>query len=117
MWTHSRTQTKAPKIRFRPGMMFHYDGDIWELIYMYRLTGQQGIWFHCLEEQKKVSLQTQALRIMLKASGHEYRGTDIIMEPFRSETDARDHFRNRMMMGNQCTKTTQQLIQLRRAEQ
>ena len=106
--------TKPPKIRFRPGMKFEYDGSIWILIYMFRLRNQQGIWYHCLEEEKELDKSGAMLLGYIIGNDLGYKGDSIIYEEFRSESDARNHFRDRMMLGSQTTMTTQELLKLKR---
>jgi hypothetical protein len=107
-------RTKPPKRRFSPGDRFEYDGSNWTLIHMFRLLRYPGIWFHVLEEDKPPTAGLLILETLVDMEGKGYTGPAIEYTEFRSESDARDHFRGRVMRGNQMTVNTQELICFRR---
>jgi hypothetical protein len=102
--------TKAPKRRFKPGDRFAYDGDIWQIIYMYRLKSSPGIWYHCLEEIRD---KPDLVGDILVELGAGATTPDIVFSEFPSQMEARSYFRDRCMMGNQMDKTTQELLKLK----
>src|SRR3954469_8904998 len=60
--TYNYTLDKPAKRRFNIGEKFEHDGSVWELIYMYRVSNEKGIWFHCLEEIGKISARRQFIQ-------------------------------------------------------
>jgi hypothetical protein len=96
---------KPPKVQFRPGMKFKYDGSVWEIIYMFLLNDEIGVWYHVLEERKEVSEQTLIIKALIGAP--ELKDNQKInYTTFRSYSDATEPLRNRFTLGDQITKTT-----------
>jgi len=45
---------KPPKLRFKPGWFIRYKGQLYEIIYAYRLVGQPHEWFFSIEERSSL---------------------------------------------------------------
>lgn len=46
----SRNQTKAPKIRFKLGEWFLYNGHPYVIVYAYRVQDEPNIWYYAIED-------------------------------------------------------------------
>lgn len=46
---------KPPKLRFRPGQYIQYKGQLYELMFAYRLKEDPHEWIYCLEERRSLS--------------------------------------------------------------
>lgn len=46
---------KPPKLRFRPGQYIRYKGQLYELMFAYRLKENPREWIFCLEERRNLS--------------------------------------------------------------
>jgi hypothetical protein len=106
--------TKAPKRRFNLGDRFQYDGGVWELIYMYRVRSEPGLWFHCLEEQEALSENQEFIANGFEALGAGVTTPRIVFSEFPSHTEARDYFRDIYMRGSHSVKSTPELLKLKK---
>jgi hypothetical protein len=105
--------TKAPKRRFNVGDKFRYDGGIFEIIYMYRVDQEQGLWFHCIEEQRG---ELGLLGAACLVAGAGKTTPRVVYEAFRSHNDASTYFSDIYRMGDSSIKNTQELLKLQRVE-
>lgn len=101
--------TKAPKRRFKIGDRFMYDGPHqWEIIYMYRVRDEPGVWFHCIEEQKDKTV----IGAVFETIGAGSTTERVIFNEFATHGDARDYFSDLYRHGDSAIKSTQELIKL-----
>lgn len=107
------TSGKAPKRQFKLGQLFHYDGDVWEIIYMYRMSREPGVWFHCLECQSKGTLTSIGDACMAAGAGETT--PRIVLTPFQHYSDVENYFRDIYRNGDSAIKTTQELLKMKRA--
>lgn len=107
----SGVASKPPKARFKPGDRFEYDGGVWEIIYMYRVASEQGIWYHELEEVPK---ELTKIGAMIEGIGAGSTTPRIIYTAFTRHQDAHDHFRDIYCHGDRSVKTTQELLKLKK---
>lgn len=112
------TAGKVPKRRFNIGDLFEYDGTTWAILYMYRLKSEPGVWYHCLEECKvQVPVENLGGRSMLEVFeilGAGATTPRIVEEPFRDWSDASRFFSDIYRGGDSTTKTTQQLLSMKK---
>ena len=109
----SVTHSKPPKRRFNPGDLFEYDGEVWKILYMYRIQSEPNVWYHCLEEQKDVSDHVRKLGFVSAMLG-PIPPDRVKFEAFRSHDDARTFFSSLFAYGDRATKSTQQLLAMRK---
>ena len=105
--------SKPPKTRFKPSDHFEYDGSVWKIIYMYRLQNEPGVWYHCLEEQEELSESLKRLGFlctMLSPASPDR----VKYEAFRDHYDAQLFFSTLFAYGDRTTKTTQQLLRMKK---
>ena len=108
--------TKAPKRRFNIGNRFQYDGAVWELIYMYRLKTAPGVWYHCLEERTDVSKDREMIGAAFSVLGAGVDTPRIVFSEFPDSAEADKYFDDIYAHGSRTTKTTQQLLALKRVD-
>ena len=106
--------SKAPKRRFNPGDRFEYDGSVWELVYMYRVARNPGVWIHVLAERGPKTDYACLINSVVKALGGGATTERIVFTPFASDEDARQYFWDIPMEGDSIHRTTQQLLSLKR---
>jgi hypothetical protein len=98
-WRHSRTTMsldpagKPPKLRFQPGMFVQLDGQLYEILYAYRVRANSQEWQYCLEERRGLSSAPRdAIGAALVALGCGERTPRIVYEVFRDGYDAMQFF-------------------------
>lgn len=106
--------TKPPKRRFKIGQLFVYDGSVWQLIYMFRVKDEPGVWLHCLEEVKK---EGSGLAMVL-ADGFTSLGAGsttprVVHQPFVDSHEAMNFFSDIYRRGSSTFLKTQELIALK----
>lgn len=107
--------TKAPKRRFEIGDKFRYDGETWELIYMYRLKSSPGVWFHCLEVRtESKSLTTNMIGQAFETLGAGATTPRVVFSEFPDWQEANSYFRDIYAHGSRTHKNTQQLLNMKK---
>lgn len=108
-------QDKAPKQRFSPGDLFEFDGGFWEIICMYRLAREPGVWRHLLEcISEKKSDDARFIENAFMALGAGATTPRIVFEPFAYDGEASTFFRDICCRGDRVVKTTQGLLKLKK---
>jgi hypothetical protein len=85
---HVTHGTKPPKLRFQAGTFFRISGQLYELIYSFRLEDTPHEWLHYLEERKDPSDSGDALHHALIGMGCGAKTPRVSYALFRNEQDA-----------------------------
>lgn len=89
----SVTTGKPPKLRFRPGTIVEYKGQVYEIVYAYRVKADPHEWFYCLEERSKSGeLVLDQIGSALQAMGAGRDTPRVVYEIFRDHGDANTYF-------------------------
>jgi hypothetical protein len=107
-------QGKAPKIRFKPGDRFEYDGSQWELLFMYRVRSEPHAWHHVLAERKPSDLRL--IDYVVRALGGGETTPRIVFTPFADRFEADKFFKDIPHEGDSMVRTTQQLLAMKRVD-
>lgn len=108
---------KPPKVRFQPGQVVNHDGTKWKIVYIFRLANQPHEWQYCLEEVEESEIVTR-LNMVLFDLNRKDKTPRIVFEPFKSDQDAYDYFRNIPVLGGSRTVlSNQELVQLEKRKQ
>jgi hypothetical protein len=103
---------KAPKRRFNPGDRFTHDGSIWELLFMYRVQNEPGVWLHVLAERKPNDFRL--IDHVVRALGGGETTPRIVFTPFANSYEATTFFADIPREGDSVIRTTQQLLKMKR---
>ncbi len=108
-------RSKPPKLRFKPGDLFEFDGETWELIYCYRVAREPGIWHHCVETRKvQRAGPTSLIASALIGLGAGATTPRIVYEAFKDHQDASQFFSDIYRLGDGEVKTTQELLKIKK---
>lgn len=103
---------KPPKLRFQPGMFVRLRGQLYEIMYAYRLRDEPQEWRFSLEERMRLSSKpTDALGKMINAMGAGSTTPRIVYEPFRSWMDASLYFSDIPLHGNRWCVGNKLMVQ------
>lgn len=98
-WQRSRSAMtlghagKPPKLRFQPGMFVQLDGQLYEILYVYRTRSAPQEWIYCLEEREQLSSAPRdAIGALVAAMGCGSRTPRIVYELFTDGYDAMVYF-------------------------
>lgn len=109
--------TKAPKIRFRPGDWFEFDGELWEIIYIFRLKERPGEWLHELESREMESPDRTLISLAVLALGAGKDTPRIVYNEFQSSMDASDYFWDIPGLGSsRICRSTEELLKFKKIE-
>jgi hypothetical protein len=103
---------KPPKLRFSPGMFLFVEGQLWEIVYAFRVADQPNEWLYCLEERTILSSKpTNEIGKLMAGFGLGDKTPRIVYEVFRSAFDAHHFFAEIPANTSRKTFTNQMLLQ------
>jgi len=83
---------KPPKLRFKPGMMIELEGQLYEVLYAFRLQDAPHEWRYMLEERKSVDEALDDLGQLMEAMELGKNTPRVFYELFRDSMDAWTYF-------------------------
>ncbi len=112
MWVDD-TREKAPKLRFRPGMVFVYEGEIIMLQAAFRIRGDDREWRYCgtvLSRKTDEAARQQAME-RAKSFTTEANSPEVVYWLFRNSLDAFTYFSYLPRLGDGRILSNKQLLQ------
>jgi hypothetical protein len=104
---------KPPKLRFRPGMFVEDHGQLYEILYAYRLRKDPHTWLFCLEERSNLEGKLDAIGTFLERMGAGKHTPRIVYELFADDYAAFEFFADIPAHGDQVTKSNQDMLKMR----
>jgi hypothetical protein len=112
-------KNKPPKLRFRPGIYVKYQGQIHELLYVYRCKPDTQEWIFVLEERKGLEAPAlnpksagDRLSAMAESMGAGVDTPRIVYEIFRSSSDAMSFFSDIPAYGDRVHLRNKEMLKL-----
>ncbi len=111
---------KPPKLRWKPGQWLNYKGELWKVVYIYRVKENDREWQFCLEQPRDVrALDLLVYQMYLdwkKGKGQkpammpDWPTEEVEYGVFYSHMDAHTYFFSLPAMGDRCIATTKTLL-------
>jgi hypothetical protein len=102
---------KPPKLRFRPGVFIRLKGQLYEVMYCYRIADNPQEWRYSLETRGTLSSEpVDDIGKLAKAMGLGATTPRIVYEVFRSSHDASSFFMEIPMNGDRCDVGNQSML-------
>lgn len=102
---------KPPKLRFRPGQYVEFDGQLYEVMYAYRLKENPHEWIFCLEERKDLSGSMDEIGQIAESLGCGSLTPKIVYDLFHSWAQAAEFFFDIPANGDRANVTNKSLLQ------
>jgi len=107
--------TKPPRQKHKPGDVFRAEnGDLWQLVYIYRITREIGVWHYCIEN---VTVNSDDARDFRSDLEHVCCPEDVprmVYEEFMTHEEAAYYFSSIPILGECEIRQTQQLNKLKK---
>lgn len=84
--------SKPPKLRWQPGQLITLDGQLFEIVYAFRIESEPSEWFFELEYRKSVQESLDAIGQLGQAFGCGDETPRVVYDLFRDHTAARSYF-------------------------
>jgi hypothetical protein len=107
---HVTRGTKPPKLRFQAGTFFKLDGQLYELMYSFRIEDDPHEWHHHLEERNDLSDSGDVIHHALIGMGCGSKTPKVSYDIFRNESDAQTFFADIPKAGDGMTVSNRRLL-------
>lgn len=114
----SVTVRKAPPLRFNPGSFIFVDGQLWEVVYAYRLVSLPTEWIYCLEDRYDFQAIKNGDRVgnIMNAMGAGSTTPRVVYDLFHSDIDVRTFFSDIPIFGGSRVHYSNRTLMGKRAE-